>query len=72
MDAIGDKQWEIGDYVCKTGGDYVFYGEVTSVFLKKRSNALRYTVENFDGVVHIFSGKQLKPWNPDAVTEAAK
>ncbi len=49
------------DMVCKTGGDYRFYGKVRAVFLKN-SGALRYVVENEDGMLFIFSEAQLEPW----------
>lgn len=49
--------------VVKTGGDYTFDGEIVAVFTKRPRNGKpgpwRYVVENGDGILHIFSGKQL-------------
>lgn len=55
-----DKEqiFEVGTKVSKTSGDYTFHGEVVAAF-KKRSGQIRYVVENEDGILHIFSGKQL-------------
>lgn len=47
-----------GDKVIKTVGDYAFDGVVLAVF-QKRSGKWRYVVENADGILHIFSGRQL-------------
>lgn len=52
-------EFKEGDYVKKTGGDYVFYGEVR-VELTKKSGAKRYVVENMDGVLMIFNGAVLQ------------
>jgi hypothetical protein len=46
------------DEVEKTGGDYYFRGLVTCMF-RKRKGPWRVIVENDDGVVHIFSPRQL-------------
>jgi hypothetical protein len=48
----------LGDEVEKTGGDYTFHGEVVAVFAK-RSGAIRYVVEDAQGLLHIFSDKNL-------------
>jgi hypothetical protein len=55
-----DKEiiYEVGTKVAKTGGDYTFHGEVVAVF-SKRSGQVRYVIENDEGILHIFSGKQL-------------
>ena len=49
----------IGDRVEKTGGDYKFYGVIVAKFTKK-SGAIRLVVENDDGILHIYSEKNLK------------
>ena len=49
----------IGDKVIKEGGDYVFKGVIVCMF-KKKSGAVRVVVENDDGILHIFSEKNLK------------
>lgn len=51
--------YKVGDWVEKTSGDYTFRGEVRMVGTK-RSGVVRYVVENADGLMHIFSGKQLR------------
>ena len=51
-----------GANVKKEGGDYTFYGDVISVFVK-HSGAIRYVVENEAGICHIFSEGQLDPWD---------
>lgn len=51
---------KIGDQVEKLGGDYVFIGEVVSVF-KKKSGVVRVVVEDDRGVLHVYSEKNLKP-----------
>jgi hypothetical protein len=51
---------KIGDKVSKVTGDYNFEGVVVAVF-QKLSGATRYVVENQDGILHIFSEKNLKP-----------
>ncbi len=50
----------VHDHVKKDDGDYTFHGVVVAVF-HKLSGAVRYVVENDDGVLHIFSEKNLKP-----------
>ena len=47
-----------GDKVIKSGGDYTFQGVVVSVF-KKLSGQVRIVVENPQGILHIFSEKNL-------------
>ena len=49
---------EVGDRVEKVGGDYSFNGIIVSKFTKK-SGIVRYVVENSDGILHIFSEKNL-------------
>lgn len=59
------QMFEEGDYVKKTTGDYTFAGVVVSAFrkydkeLKKQTGPWRYAVQNTDGLVHIFNGRQL-------------
>ncbi len=53
------RDFEVGDRVEKTGGDYSFVGFVRGVFMKK-SGLYRYAVENDAGILHIFSAMQLR------------
>ena len=53
-----------GDRVEKEGGDYRFEGIIVSKF-QKTSGATRFVVENQDGILHIFSEKNLKPKSPE-------
>lgn len=48
-----------GDRVHKDRGDYCFEGEVRSVVVK-RSGAIRYVVENNEGLLLILSENQIK------------
>lgn len=48
----------IGDSVIKTGGDYTFEGVIVARF-EKRSGAIRYVVEDYRGILHIFSENNL-------------
>ena len=51
-------RFKIGDRVNKITGDYKFQGTVVAAFT--RLNGLeRYVVENGDGILHIFSEKNL-------------
>lgn len=52
--------FEIGDNVTKVTGDYKFSGVVIACCLKRDGVTERVIVENADGVVHIFSPKQLQ------------
>lgn len=52
------KVFFVGQRVKKIDGDYVFFGTIRAVFLKG-SGAQRYVVENADGILHIFSSKNL-------------
>lgn len=54
-----------GTRVHKVGGDYSFVGIVVSVFTK-RSGAIRYVVENDDGLLFIFNVNQLEPTRSEA------
>ncbi len=51
--------FDIGDEVSKDSGDYRFEGVVVAVF-RKKSGLWRYVVENPEGILHIFSGTQLR------------
>lgn len=53
-----EPAFAVGDRVHKPEGDYRFSGFVQAV-LRKRSGAVRYVVENSDGILHIFSEPQL-------------
>ena len=55
---VDEPVFKVGDYVVKTSGDYIFAGHVVAAF-PKISGQWRYVVENADGVLHIFSDKQL-------------
>jgi hypothetical protein len=52
-------KFKIADWVKKTTGDYRYEGEVVCVFCK-RSGAVRYVVENDDGMLFIFNEAQLE------------
>jgi hypothetical protein len=51
--------YKVGDKVKKVTGDYKFEGTVVAAF-EKLSGKPRYVVENEDGILHIFSDKNLK------------
>lgn len=51
--------FKIGDKVIKGGGDYIFEGVVVSAFTKL-SGQVRYVVEDDRGILHIYSGGNLK------------
>jgi len=51
--------FQFGDLVSKVGGDYSFDGTIRSV-MRKESGAIRYTVEDDRGALHIYSDKQLR------------
>ena len=55
-------RFSIGDEVIKDTGDYHYKGIVVGV-ITKLSGAMRYVVENTDGMLFIFNGKQLKGVN---------
>lgn len=48
----------IGDKVTKVTGDYKFQGVIVAKFTKL-DGKVRYVVENVDGILHIFSEKNL-------------
>jgi hypothetical protein len=48
----------VGQRVTKISGDYRFRGWVVASF-EKRNGFRRYVVENDDGILHIFNGKDL-------------
>jgi putative ribosome biogenesis GTPase RsgA len=60
-------KYVVGDWVEKTDGDYTYRGEVVAVF-RKRSGLIRYVVENTDGLLFIFNGGQLRPYDPPEVS----
>jgi hypothetical protein len=49
----------VGQQVEKVGGDYTFSGHVVAVFNKLSGEQVRYVVENGDGILHIFSARNL-------------
>ena len=51
--------FQVGDNVKKITGDYKFEGVVVAAF-EKLSGKQRYVVENEDGILHIFSEKNLE------------
>jgi len=55
---LAQMTFQVGDVVIKIGGDYTFEGIVVSAFWKV-SGAHRYVVENKNGILHIFSEKNL-------------
>lgn len=59
MGIIDDFEYGLGDKVEKIGGDYDFRGVIVAGFTKT-TGAQRYVVENQDGILHIFSAKNLK------------
>ena len=58
-----EEQFPVGTQVSKVGGDYRFDGRVVAVF-QKLSGAVRLVVEDDRGVLHIYSEKNLKLWEP--------
>jgi hypothetical protein len=77
MPSVHDRPLGVEDYVEKVGGDYTFRGFVVAVFNKRRSGEIRYVVENDDGVLHIFSGMQLRvlragPMTKETITPPAR
>ncbi len=52
-------RFQVGDRVCKLGGDYTFDGVVVSAFLK-RSGQVRYVVEDDRGLLFIFNEQSLQ------------
>ncbi len=60
---VPQAKYRVGQSVVKDGGDYTFTGTVVSAFQKK-SRAVRYVVENADGILHIFSESQLREVTP--------
>jgi hypothetical protein len=56
-----ERAFSVGDRVTKTSGDYRFEGVIVAAFVKLDGRSWRYVVENSDGVLHIFSAKQLAP-----------
>lgn len=56
--------FEVGDQVEKVVGDYQFRGVGVAAFAKL-GGQVRYVVENQDGILHIFSSKQLSKKGQD-------
>lgn len=54
-----ELEFEVGDKVEKSVGDYDFYGVVIGKPIKT-SGQIRYDIEDEKGSIHIFSGKQLR------------
>lgn len=57
-----NRQFERGDRVRKSGGDYTFEGEVVTVFQKRidHGGELRCVVEDDRGLLFIFKPSQLE------------
>ncbi len=59
-------KFKIKDKVEKTGGDYTFRGKVIGIFnkltrdLEEFSDEIRLAVQNYEGVIHIYSEKNLR------------
>ena len=51
-------KFNVGDKVKKVGGDYTFVGVVVSTFTKT-SGQERLVVENGEGILHVYSEKNL-------------
>lgn len=58
---MSEEHFVVGDLVEKIGGDYTFIGYVVSRF-NKISGQVRYVVEDDRGVLHVYSFKNLKPY----------
>ncbi len=54
-----EEKFYLNQKVEKVGGDYTFVGRVVSRF-QKLSGVIRYVVEDDRGVLHVYSGKNLK------------
>ena len=52
------RNLKIGDRVEKVSGDYSFEGIIVAKF-NKLGGEIRFVVENKDGILHIFSEKNL-------------
>lgn len=52
-------KFKIGDFVEKYTGDYQLTGHVVAVF-STRSGKVRYVVEHFEGLLHIYSAANLR------------
>lgn len=67
-----DSEFQVGDRVVKSTGDYRFDGWVVCVFRKRprlseKEGPVRYVVQNADGILHIFSAANLSLWVPPFV-----
>lgn len=52
------RDLRVGDRVEKVSGDYEFVGFIVAKF-NKRNGLIRFVVENDQGILHIFSEKNL-------------
>lgn len=52
-------EFRVAQSVEKVGGDYKFSGKVVAAF-RKNSGAMRYVVEDDRGVLHVYSGPNLR------------
>lgn len=56
---MNEADMMFGARVRNTGSDYHFEGVIVAIF-QKRNGLLRCVVENDDGILHIFSAKNLE------------
>jgi hypothetical protein len=60
-DRVETPVFAIGEAVEKYTGDYQLPGEVRAV-LTTRAGKVRYVVEHYPGLLHIYSGSNLRPF----------
>jgi hypothetical protein len=58
------SKFKVGDLVEKYTGDYQISGYIVAVFSTCSGN-IRYVVEHFKGLLHIYSAANLRPAEPD-------
>lgn len=59
INSFGERVLKIGDRVKKITGDYKFNGNIVALFTKRDGKSVRVVVENDDGILHIFSEKNI-------------
>lgn len=59
-ESLYHPRFRVGQKVRKVTGDYAFVGHVVAVFMKRNPSHVRYVVENADGILHIYSAKNLE------------
>lgn len=55
--------FQVGDLVTKFTGDYQLPGEVRAVYTNRRGS-IRYVVEHYAGIQHIYGQANLRPYDP--------